>query len=327
MKAETMTDEDVEKALSDLYCGRDPSGAREKVRAHIAALAAERDEAVRQREATEQAYRGGLQERDTLRERAEVLERANEVGSAASLRWGEEHARAERAEERVRTLEAENAEERLKRGLAEQAVTRSLQTAKTAESRLSDILQRQLAGEDAMVERARTRFRQARNEGLGLDAALMATTIDTARYVVGEDGAGAKQDEEPSPAQQDWDGQHPHDAPEDAAPTTPEAFAMLQRLANEHIDDEARCLFRGNRSLLERRMGAMDGAARRVVEVFDAAEHSGLGAAESNALDALETALTDAPPVFTLEEVEKAFREWKANPTVSFSQALAALRR
>lgn len=98
-----------------------------------------------------------------------------------------------------------------------------------------------------------------------------------------------------------------------AEPTTAEAFASIKREWGHGSPASERNL--GYVSLLERRMGAMERAARRLCETADDEVTPEMWAD-------LQAALTDVPPVFTLGEVRTAFCGEGAAPTPDW-QALA----
>lgn len=216
MKPEKMTDEDLEHELSQALS----ASRAAKVRAHIAALTAERDEA---------------------------------LGKATGAEI-----------------------ERLKRNTreAQQYASEAVEERNAAESALAAIRQR--AGDADAVWSA---FVRGRVPSLSdMDGALSVI-----RYVVGEDGAGPGRSHE-------WDG-----SPVEAAePTTAEAFATVRaELLHQQYPENGPTM--AALSLLERRMGAMERAARLV-----------LGCGGVAGFDKLRSALTGGPPVFTLEEVERA---------------------
>jgi hypothetical protein len=108
-----------------------------------------------------------------------------------------------------------------------------------------------------------------------------------------------------------------------AEPTTAEAFATLEKgmqewgraLENDPVERKAHAASRAALSLLERRMGAMARALQRL-EMF----LTGPTRHDLPSLDEVRTALTDAPAVFTLDEVEEAvghvLEDWQNEWTV-----------
>lgn len=88
-------------------------------------------------------------------------------------------------------------------------------------------------------------------------------------------------------------------------PTTADAFATVREIVEEMSevteDRPAWKVLRKELALLERRMGAMERAARLVLETKGANTREAI-----DAWTALRAALTGAPPVFTLEEVKGA---------------------
>lgn len=95
------------------------------------------------------------------------------------------------------------------------------------------------------------------------------------------------------------------DAPPE--PTTAEAFATVRQALESVGYGRGQGCFSAL-TLLERRMGAMARAARAVLAEFDDARLSDLFGPEAAAIRGLRAALTDALPVFMLEEVEEAMR-------------------
>jgi hypothetical protein len=109
-----------------------------------------------------------------------------------------------------------------------------------------------------------------------------------------------------------------------SAPTTAEAFATVRTLVTGVPRGTEVSSVEGERllSLLERRMGAL---ARELGLVASDLYHERFATAESRVKDLI--ALTDAPPVFTLEEVERlAAEHCSAGDASRLVRALAALR-
>ena len=269
MKPKKMTDDDLNEALDIMV---DAGHARKvaKVRAHIAALTAERDEALVARDSFKQAAEGYLKN------------------------WNEEIATRDALRERVQALEAEN--ERLSRHYA----------------RLSHNLAaiRQRAGDASEMADV-----YARHGGHMRDA-LAAV----ARYVLGEDATGAVEGA--------------HKLGTNSEPTTAEAFATVREALECIREDKfpgAAKTGAAALALLERRMGAMGRMIRE-------APHARSCDLEREDIDIKACscwkahALTDAPPVFTLEEVEAAFRNTYSGPPdemamIRLGKAFAALRK
>jgi polyhydroxyalkanoate synthesis regulator phasin len=338
-----MTPDEVADLKQELADGTANNGHLRKALAHIAALEAERDEALtqakghrlaealarvsrRMREVLEveddsrhspgvvEAAQALVSERNALRERVKALEQENTrltehvkatIGGPfgpevvllrddRNLPEWETHAKA--LEGRVTELHA------LRREI---------------ESRLSAIRQR--AGDEAGLW-----------EVFNAEASITEGLRAVARYIVGEDGADisppatveeARAELEAAgvdvPAFLDRCRETVRRArPASPAPTTAEAFATVRTLVTgvprgaevSSVEGE-RLLF-----LLERRMGAM---ARAIDEVSVcttplrcAVVRGGMGDAGSKPCAACRAraALTDAPPVFTLEEVETVVR-------------------
>jgi hypothetical protein len=181
-------------------------------------------------------------------------------------------------------------------------------------------------------------IRQRAGDESGLLAAWYASTgsrfsisqkvASVARYILGEDGAGA---ETPAPYCDEHGASNGECATSHPEPTTAEAFAT-QRLWLNALPPQSRAEAEANLSLLERRMGAM---ARELGLVASDLYHERFATAESRVKDLI--ALTDAPPVFTLEEVETVVRgaltdsgEWAPVVGIVMSairERLHALRR
>jgi hypothetical protein len=217
--------------------------------------------------------------------------------------------------ERVKALEADRdralAEvldlKSLVRTWQEQA-NKAMDRADSVESRLSAIRQR--AGQVIAQNR------DAENE---------------VRYIVGEYGAGA---ETPAPYCDEHGASNGECATSHPEPTTAEAFATVRTLVTGVPRGAEVSSVEGERllSLLERRMGAM---ARELGLVASDLYHERFATAESRVKDLI--ALTDAPPGFTLEEVETVVRgaltdsgEWAPVVGIVMSairERLHALRR
>lgn len=294
---EKMTDVEFE-ALKRSIHARLASEPERRLLAHIAALTAERDDwkqAHDTRKANHETlgklFREACDERDALRERVQALE-----------------AEIERLKHNTRE--------------AQQYASEAVEERNAAESHLAAIRQRMM-GPGALL-RLKDRLVDVwlRTPEAPVDAMMFAVAQEAARYVVGEDAVGAEQETEPSPAQQDWDGQHPHDAPEAPEPTTAEAFATVREgiLDTESAAHPALAAL----SLLKRRMGAQEAAIRKAVKHFKDEYPED---AVHRALPALESALTDAPPVFTLEEVETAVHAVLGKGSRDGASIVSALRK
>ena len=121
-------------------------------------------------------------------------------------------------------------------------------------------------------------------------------------------------DEHPPQHTQDCDMRP---APPAAEPTTAEAFSTVRTYCAKWGDGDKPLTAL---SLLERRMGAMEAAARALIA---GAKEGCIIVADVNAL---ESALTDALPVFTLEEVESAFRNEANSLCPSYEWGRIAVR-
>jgi polyhydroxyalkanoate synthesis regulator phasin len=341
-----MTPDEVADLKQELADGTANNGHLRKALAHIAALEAERDEALtqakghrlaealarvsrRMREVLEveddsrhspgvvEAAQALVSERDALRERVKALEQENTrltehvkatIGGPfgpevvllrddRNLPEWETHAKA--LEGRVTELHA------LRREI---------------ESRLSAIRQR--AGDEAGLW-----------EVFNAEASITKGLRAVARYIVGEDGAETAQvSEAASPCRSGGTVYSSEAMGEECGncgeplckhsstpePTTAEAFAAVRRLARDPMVlkfSGAACSSAAAAvSLLEHHMGAM---ARAIDEVSVcttplrcAVVRGGMGDAGSKPCAACRAraALTDAPPVFTLKEVETVVR-------------------
>jgi hypothetical protein len=336
MKPVKISPEEVRCALA-LLAQQSPASAR-AVEEHLAALTAERDEATsalenakealdedgaESQEGTSVALRiealsedrqgekaraeRAEEERDALRERVQALEKEKadiERWRSADLKsLGAARSRLAAIREQVWALEAE-----VRQGQDEAFC--GARRADAAESRLSAILQR--AGDTS-------RLREIIVDGTTYSEAAK----QIARFVVGEDGAGAEQEvpnvcehgDHPAPEGQrfcspecqrcegaDQDGDecaglcHPPASPE---PSTAEAFSTAWAYcatAGSPPD------FMAALSRLGRRMGAMEQALCLVRR--DMGDDSEPTRVASDTFDALAMLDTDAPAVFTLEEVE-----------------------
>jgi hypothetical protein len=355
---EKMTPERLE-----LMLGRCSEPMRSALRAHLAALEAERNATLAQGQADHRAihealgwahfwhnqslpepYRGVtvlVAERDAFRERVQALEKdvASVTAERDTLRVMGSPTRLEQSD----PTDAPGLLDSLRRWRAGARAANA--RALAAESRLSAIRQR--AGDvggllGAWEASNGSRFSIAQKLGA------------VARHIVKEDATGATVDgarEGPAHPEPEHD---PSYAPE---PSTVEAFVTV-RMTDERIrnlceqepgldqDDAEEVLSelkraRSSESLLERRVGAMGQGVRRLAEGLDrfptpvgCSVETDTGAHEECPrceLDALRemahAALTDAPRVFTLEEVRKVL-EWYlgATSTEEALQRLAALR-
>lgn len=279
MKPEKMTDEALANAnqIAD-WLNSEGKSTCHKLLAHIAALTAERDDYKRSNESV-------LAHNDTLRERVQqITAERDAVGRLAVERGAELDA----LRERVQALEKLRDDYHVLMNSRGDWQAR----AEHAESRLAAIRQR--AGDTkALVE--------AHQSGMGC--------ASVARYILGEDASASPQTDDLSAIEQYREN---GEAAARVEPSTAEAFATvrssMEACGSVH-DVSGRAL-----SLLERRMGAMELAARDAVAVLHSigqtkadAPLTGDQCAEMTRVKArLHYALTDAPPVFTLEEVQTA---------------------
>lgn len=303
-------------------CGR----SSDSVRAHIAALEAERDEARNdayaavgallevvktltddRKEPGIEAARRVVSERDALRERVKALE-----------------------QERAALIERDKAAHDETRNATEER-NGALSRALSAESTLAAIRQR--AGKDGAMW-----------EVFNAEPSITKGLRAVARHILGEDGARAS-------AMCDGDGRKRDDGDglkgwmkcggcascAEPDPTTAEAFATV-RMTDERLrnlceqdpgldhDDAEEVLTELKRArtaetMLERRMGAMAGAMLRALADCACAPE------ECSTCVYLKDALADAAPGFTLEEVERlAAEHCSAGDASRLVRALAASR-
>jgi hypothetical protein len=182
-----------------------------------------------------------------------------------------------------------------------------------AESRLSAIRQR--AESPEAEELARDSWERALSAHEHGPAAFLLGLAAYRAHILG-DGA-AEVCTEPSTVE------GAHKLGSNSEPTTAEAFATLEKgmqewgraLENDPVERKAHAASRAALSLLERRMGAMARALQRL-EMF----LTGPTRHDLPSLDEVRTALTDAPAVFTLDEVEEAvghvLEDWQNEWTV-----------
>lgn len=267
----------------------------------VGRLIRERDEALKDAEMSDAAARANVAELDAIRERVKVLEASTatltEHVRLADARLGD----AGRVLGRVcvyATLGPDEAPGDVIDHAATEAVWRIVQEKNAAESRLAAIRQR--AGDDSRLAEV-----LEQNVGKGGNAALRAV----ARYILGDEAPSEVDGRENEDAK--WCavcgevGQHKmscrpqnrEDAARHAEPTTAEAFASIKREWGHGSPASERNL--GYVSLLERRMGAQQRALEEVLKLH----HRMPG----DVISQIQAALTDASPVFTLEDVERAF--------------------
>jgi hypothetical protein len=292
--------------------------ATERVRAHIAALTAERDGWERVAGTNAESALAAQGERDALRERVQALEAwGSNVCDALDLRWQPPDA----------------------------TLWTRLGDVTLAERLLAAIRQR--AGDGVILARL------ARG-AVGVPAASLANSwremtdlaqqqwsnagLAVARYLLGEDATGAAQEPateqgpECATCQERGDFERlcckgPQASVSALEPTTAEAFATLHAVVDDHLEHlEAVRISKAALALLERRMGAQEGALRQCAETPTGCVWCG----EFDHRDkcVIRAALTDAPPVFTLEEVDGVLRR-ALGPTRANSLAMefAALRK
>lgn len=335
MKPEKMTDERLKELLYSITHTWSAKAA-EELRAHIAALTAERDDSDRlariRREELEKAERmlnARNEEIDALRERVQALERDvieqdRVITNSAIARVGRDR-QIEALELGLRA--ANRATVRIERILGEvQAVTTPLSTpgelvATTVERlarRLAAIRQRagdmdalSKVGEVcAIMGSPRAEWDDAIHEDVrqrGDVGTVRDVAQGVARYVLGEDGAGADVERICEHDVAPCTTCHPPATPE---PTTAEAFAAVRSEVEARARELRGIAPHGGRSLravsalsmLERRMGVMVTVIHNVAAFLDAEDYH-------DTANRLRAALTDAPPVFTLEEVGAALYE------------------
>lgn len=286
MKPEKMTDERLRELLYNIRHTWSAK-ASEEIGDHIAALTAERDEARSDAEAQASLVESWS---DAL-----GLEQTDGYDKAEAVREERDALR-----ERVRALEtdAEAAQATLEDEQAAHAET--LERMRVAESRLAAIRQR--AGDIQAMD----------------DALSGGGIVGVSRYVLGEDATGAETKQEHA---------HSYMAGRNAScpapePTTAEAFATVRKWIDVYAASGLRVDgVLPTISLLERRMGAMavylkrnepcrcGHSVTRHTGVISETETTGCVATADGGVCqcmAFESALTDAPPVFTLEDVRSA---------------------
>jgi polyhydroxyalkanoate synthesis regulator phasin len=343
-----MTPDEVADLKQELADGTANNGHLRKALAHIAALEAERDEALTQAKGHRLAEALARVSR-RMREVLEVEDDSRHspgVVEAAQALVSERNA----LRERVKALEqdADAAQATLEDEQAAHAETLGRMSA--AESTLSAFRQR--AGDDSALNRAigdeaRATYASEAGAGHAMEPRGWLWTRwakAVARYILGEDGAGVDVlhpggrctcagegtcawcsrtrcigcGAEGVDLCQACDAEAKADQGATAAsePTMAEAFAAVRKVAE--VSKHPRFMDAlASLSLLEGRMGAM---ARAIREVLDSK-------AWMPQFKALQDALTDAPPVFTLEEVERlAAEHCSAGDASRLVRALAALR-
>lgn len=343
MTPEKMTDEQVRKVLA-LVATAHPDCAR-SMGAHLATLEAELDDARQEATDDRESLEEVLAERDALRKRCDA---ANKDLDEAHRGQDRAEGEAVRLRERVQALEAEVES----RGRCIDGIDSMLEKACAAgwecfphtrrqriemlerdESRLSGIFQR--AGDVIALRRVAEDAMENRKPRLS-DAAKAV-----ARYVVGEDGAGAAKAHDHSYMA----GCNDFCPPASPESTTAEDFATVRAAIPLSCTDQNKKASAAL-SRLARRMGAMGCLLRRIagtpsaaIEDTDRLETNWMtetvwrdDGADDTCPTAAEVrdALTDAPAVFTLEEVKAAMTAQfgPAHPDVRKTlERLAAMRR
>jgi hypothetical protein len=249
-------------------------------------------------------------------------QRARHAGDSSEADWGDEWGDKVFAHIAALTAERETLNDTFQRTLGELdechrenlALRERVQALEKARDEVAEMRAKQAKRANA-AERHLAVIRQRAGDADGLEAAWVSGDGHisglraVARYVLGEDATGAE------PTCVMCAGANEHQAcaihPE---PTTAEAFATACRSAEvwkgciDAVELGAAAQAAHGRlidalSWLARRMGAMDAAARTALRVAE------LGSSmTSGQISALRFALTDAPPVFTLEEVDEVLR-------------------
>lgn len=273
---EKMTDEELEQALESMLKGF--MQARRKVRAHIAALTAERD-ALKAEMADECKAHMRLQEdARAIRERVQALEAERDTARDAGIR---QHKARLEAESRLAAI----------RTTARTLQSMSLSTVMGGEwNRQASALIREMAGDDARPSAPPEAFAHEK----GVDAGVFDDddrSPTPPAVVAAAGGVGLPQ-----------------------LPTTPEAFATVrERFAAlrgaSHVMHELGVESDGSvesgvakaeaaLTLLERRMGAMDAAIRAFISEHPCTPDG------CQYCKGLHATLTDAPAVLTLEQAK-----------------------
>lgn len=294
--AQSRHDVTCDSRIADVPCNCGAQSRHEtgvKLRAHIAAVTAERDALQRQRDNATGHY-------DDLRERVQTLE--EQVADPHPLSWEAARQRVHAAESRLAAI----------RATARTLQSMSLSAVMADEwSKQASALIREMAGDAGRPAAPPEAYHPSKGLDAGVfDETQQADTTGCCYLLVG----GCKAHRRPAPSD----------------PTTPEAFAALKARrhwwaengAGTPAGNEARQDI-ADLSLLERRIGAMERAARLV---------PGCGGAAG--FEELRFALTDAPAVFTLKEVQEAVvavlngkHGYEQSPSALIRQVLVSLRR
>jgi hypothetical protein len=306
-----MTDEDLEQVRSIPAL----TATERRLLAHIAALTAERDEARKERE----QFRGDLVRASEFAHQGGTGSPVTQEGRDAIESIGGLWNKADALRERVKALEAENTQHRTWREVAEaraaqaerardrakEAVEQRHRQVLDAESRLAAIRQR--AG--ALVRDAGRpdALPETTNEHGERMVRVQWALVEALRDVLGDDAPPSEMDGlRGEMAERICEHDvvpcttcHPPASPE---PTTAEACATVRAWVEDktHRAPESWRAATEALSLLERRMGAIVDAARELLETTGDPRY------EPDVFVQLRAALTDAPPVFTLEEVRNA---------------------
>lgn len=290
-----MTDEDVSRVTALVSNAPVnpalPIEVAQKLVDHIAALTAERDEALDRAQAAESTATENGEECDALRERVRALEAENEA------RCAEMNAIRQRAgdEERIRS------------------VSWSAHLGYTTEDKHKSsgmAVARYILGDDAPPSEMDGTPCEGHDIG-EFCGACGNTGIDRRGGPSEADGLTGEMADTRDLERTDYKAPPARDvveSPTPAEPTTAEAFATARAgidaaespALNTGEKTAARRVGKAALSMLERRLGAMGRAGRAVVDAFS--ESSATLTQRSEAMDALEDVLTDASEVYTRED-------------------------
>lgn len=301
-----MTDEALSEAMNHVAAALG-HGVADELRAHIAALTAERDEAEKKRGFAESSVK-----RYEKRLGGDLRRWVKDDPGALPFNWtpvdvARLQSERDTLRERVTALEAENE--------AAQATLQDEQAAHAETLERMSAAESGNGGADAPSEPLHCcgTTTGVHRKGCPTVAALAPLGMAPPSEMDGLAGEMAEASEQGPEcavclergdfARLCCNGQRQQAAP---APTTPAAFATVRRVLRGRLavvlkgatpqgPDAGEVAL----SLLERRMGAQDAALRKAMAEIEAGD--------GDPWMTLKAALTDAPPVFTLEEVEAAF--------------------
>jgi hypothetical protein len=329
MKPGKMTGDALEKLLVSMANGGAVLSV-EMIRAHISALTAERDEA-------NVAWAREAADAVALREHTQALEKEASDVRASRAGW---RAKAEHSERHLAAIRQRAEDVDVLAKVGEVCAVMGSPHSKWDDDIHADIAQRgvvflvrdvalgvarHLLGEDATEPVPDTKALHCCGTRTGIHTTACPTVAVLAPLGVAPpseiDGLEGEMMERPTPRH---DGPCEHGVP-CSEPTTAEAFATVRTLVTGVPRGQEVSSVEGERilSLLERRMGAMAWAMREVLMYPDHRTTAG-GVARKH----LRSALTDAPIVFTLEEVEKVLAAYVSPSSLDEARSyLSSMRR